>query len=678
MPPNPLSSSSPPSNATNPAISAALQGATLAFQNRQRPTSWAPISTSPITVVAPNASVTPVPVKPIAGQKLAQKPKPAGVAGTTPGAAVERTGSGKKNALDGSALLAATQAVHTSSASQSVALPTRPNSCAGWSALATGDVGPHVPERSSDVVKAQDGSDSVRSPGASVSRISGPDGVKQSALLAATLAVSRSPSPVRATSPQPSVPSSITAAFSTRGQDGDSVASTMGAMDAAVGDCIADRTALDTTSILPTTTLVSLFEVKQNSTLPANISQSPSTDTRNSTKLKLVNTPRIPPPVPRTSRTSTMLPEEVGCQAKVTSEDNFPHAFNLAVGDSEDGPNENILDLDASLSPPMAAARLNDSQRPAAGVVQNPPYLVSSPTQAVPEQAQEPSAERVPRPARLETRELISKARPTQLFPASTGGPFRQTLHTIDHHHLPLRPQRTADSLRAETTGGSRSPNRQQLQRTGLLPTLRRPECSDSSDEDSRLRRARDRLTRSNRRHAHHEGSRRRWQDEITPEQRRRYEAVWASNRGYFLRKGWAFQHIDNIPPDLVARVLAQEEDDEDTAQNGAPHTRLWGANRVTAREEAITQAQIEASRAPEGTLESQMVANVVVRELWNRSQLPREELAEVWDLVDRSRSGALARDEFVVGMWLIDQRLRGRKIPARVSDSVWDSARRL
>jgi hypothetical protein len=69
------------------------------------------------------------------------------------------------------------------------------------------------------------------------------------------------------------------------------------------------------------------------------------------------------------------------------------------------------------------------------------------------------------------------------------------------------------------------------------------------------------------------------------------------------------------------------------------------------------------------------------VRDIWSRSRLPFDELAEVWDLVygngggDLAR-GALGKQEFVVGMWLIDQRLKGRKIPARVGDSVWDSAR--
>jgi hypothetical protein len=40
--------------------------------------------------------------------------------------------------------------------------------------------------------------------------------------------------------------------------------------------------------------------------------------------------------------------------------------------------------------------------------------------------------------------------------------------------------------------------------------------------------------------------------------------------------------------------------------------------------------------------------------------------------------SGRLTKEEFVVGLWLIDQRLKGRKLPVRVSDSVWDSVRGL
>ena len=148
------------------------------------------------------------------------------------------------------------------------------------------------------------------------------------------------------------------------------------------------------------------------------------------------------------------------------------------------------------------------------------------------------------------------------------------------------------------------APRRSSPKRAAMPQTLR-PTQSKSDDEDARRHRS---LVSG--KHKHHEGSRRRWKEEMTARERKRYEAVWASNRGLFLPVG----------------------DD--------------------------------------------CVVNLVVRDIWGRSRLPFEELAEVWDLVDNQGLGRLAKDEFVVGMWLIDQRLRGRKIPTRVGDSVWRSAK--
>ena len=67
-------------------------------------------------------------------------------------------------------------------------------------------------------------------------------------------------------------------------------------------------------------------------------------------------------------------------------------------------------------------------------------------------------------------------------------------------------------------------------------------------------------------------------------------------------------------------------------------------------------------------------VLNLVVRDIWLRSRLPAQALEEVWSLVDRRGVGRLTKEEFVVGLWLIDQRLKGRKLPPRVGDSVWAS----
>ncbi|KAI0005722.1 hypothetical protein F4779DRAFT_597852 [Xylariaceae sp. FL0662B] len=150
-----------------------------------------------------------------------------------------------------------------------------------------------------------------------------------------------------------------------------------------------------------------------------------------------------------------------------------------------------------------------------------------------------------------------------------------------------------------------------------MRQTLRQPP-NKSDDEGSRAqsrhRKPLGKLSHGNK-HSHHEGARKRWREEITARERKRYEGVWASNRGLFLES-------------------SQHEDAGD------------------------------------------LVVNLVVRDMWSRSRLPLDELAEVWDLVDSRKAGVLDRAEFVVGMWLIDQRLRGRKIPRKVSDSVWGSAK--
>ncbi|KAJ5746058.1 hypothetical protein N7520_011240 [Penicillium odoratum] len=122
--------------------------------------------------------------------------------------------------------------------------------------------------------------------------------------------------------------------------------------------------------------------------------------------------------------------------------------------------------------------------------------------------------------------------------------------------------------------------------------------------------------------HKHHEGDRKRWRREVTEKERKRYEGVWASNKGLL------------IPPEL----------------------KLSGTEKWPPP--------------------SEMVLNLVVREIWSRSRLPSAVLEQVWTLVDHQKIGLLTKDEFVVGMWLIDQQLKGRKLPVNVPDSVWDSVR--
>ncbi len=146
----------------------------------------------------------------------------------------------------------------------------------------------------------------------------------------------------------------------------------------------------------------------------------------------------------------------------------------------------------------------------------------------------------------------------------------------------------------------------------GMRHTMREP-SKPGDDDDFKKRNGHLLKKHPNK---HHEGDRKRWRDQITEHERKRYEGVWAANKGLCMPPG---------DMTLAAKVL-----------------------------------------------------NLAVRDVWRRSKLPDHVLGEVWDLVDGQGQGKLSREEFVVGLWLIDQRLKGRKLPVRVSESVWSSARGL
>jgi hypothetical protein len=191
-------------------------------------------------------------------------------------------------------------------------------------------------------------------------------------------------------------------------------------------------------------------------------------------------------------------------------------------------------------------------------------------------------------------------AQPTTIEPLF---PPRKPHH---HHHSPFHRSPSPPKQSPPKSSGK------------LRTTMRKePSSSSSSDEVERYKKKGTRIMGiKSRKHPnkHHEGTRRRWRDQITDRERKRYEGVWAANKGLYL------------PPSAV-------DDNQD-------------------------------------------VVNLAVQEIWLRSRLPVHVLEEVWDLVDSRAVGRLRRDEFVVGLWLIDQRLKGRKLPIRVSESVWTSAR--
>lgn len=225
---------------------------------------------------------------------------------------------------------------------------------------------------------------------------------------------------------------------------------------------------------------------------------------------------------------------------------------------------------------------------------------------------------------------------------APTRGQLRSTLSTASSI-----PQLTADSLAnamvASSLASSRAPSptkpqappprrhgrphslfhrshsTEEISRTPspakqMRQTLRTSRKSEDEEQAYKAKRSHFMKKHPNK---HHEGDRKRWRDTVSEAERKRYEGVWAANK-------------DLLHPPGPA---------------GAPLNT---------------------------------VLDIVVQDIWRRSRLPDDVLGEIWNLVNTTGQGALGKEEFVVGMWLIDQRLKGRKLPVRVSESVWGSVRML
>ncbi|KAF2201025.1 hypothetical protein GQ43DRAFT_395184, partial [Delitschia confertaspora ATCC 74209] len=185
----------------------------------------------------------------------------------------------------------------------------------------------------------------------------------------------------------------------------------------------------------------------------------------------------------------------------------------------------------------------------------------------------------------------------------------------------------------------SPSPSKSKPEPGKLKSTLRKEDSSSSEDEFERYKRKGSRVLGLRKKHPnkHHEGTRKRWRDTVTERERKRYEGVWAANKGLYI-------------------------------SSSPTPSRPQSSSAATSASPRLSPSNLPS--------ESEDVLNLLVCEIWSRSRLPEHTLEEVWDLVDSRGVGKLRRDEFVVGMWLIDQLLKGRKLPVRVTESVWGSVR--
>lgn len=150
----------------------------------------------------------------------------------------------------------------------------------------------------------------------------------------------------------------------------------------------------------------------------------------------------------------------------------------------------------------------------------------------------------------------------------------------------------------------------------------------------------------------------------VTEQERKRYEGLWVSNKGLYIN--CAVTKFKGIDYD------GKSDSELPTDNQDAPTTAALLSARTT--NEDNTNAVHENFHGLLYTETSQLIHGVVVKRIWKRSRLPKQTLEAIWNLVDFRKDGTLNKPEFLVGMWLVDQCLYGRKLPKKVDSTVWNS----
>lgn len=160
--------------------------------------------------------------------------------------------------------------------------------------------------------------------------------------------------------------------------------------------------------------------------------------------------------------------------------------------------------------------------------------------------------------------------------------------------------------------------------------------------------------------------------DEVLESERKRYEGVWVSNKGLYINK--VVTRLEGV--DYNKNYSEEEERKKQKALQEQDALEL-AARLSSAAEACNTETMEEHIQERHGLKQAdphELIHGIIVKRIWRRSRLPRETLAAVWDLVDFRKDGTLNKIEFVVGMWLVDQCLYGRKLPKKVDELVWSS----
>lgn len=156
--------------------------------------------------------------------------------------------------------------------------------------------------------------------------------------------------------------------------------------------------------------------------------------------------------------------------------------------------------------------------------------------------------------------------------------------------------------------------------------------------------------------------------DYVSEQQRKRYEGLWVSNKGLYMNK-------------VRTRLVGVNYDKEDSQQYEKKQMSEKEISEFAAKLSSKTASGVDATEQDiqqlHGLVDAdahELIHGVVVKRIWSRSKLSQEVLASIWELVDFRKDGTLNKAEFIVGMWLVDQCLYGRKLPKEVGELVWAS----
>lgn len=183
-----------------------------------------------------------------------------------------------------------------------------------------------------------------------------------------------------------------------------------------------------------------------------------------------------------------------------------------------------------------------------------------------------------------------------------------------------------------------------------------------------------------------------------TDVERKRYEGVWVSNKGLYMNSvvtkltgvdndgtdggKSTTEHDDSMKAALISTNVIQPDvkievsDKTDLKKRSHEEDDDNGHDDDNNEETPVSKAEEAANKlhSLKKADRNQLILGAVVKRIWNRSRLPGDILEQIWNLVDFRRDGTLNKNEFLVGMWLVDQCLYGRKLPKKIEPIVWDS----